>query len=50
MTLARQLSSLTGLLLAATSVAALEYWTKPYNIVWTNPCAKALDSMPIGGD
>ncbi len=49
MTLARQLFSLTGLLLAATSVAALEYWTKAYNIGWTNPCTKALDSMPTGG-
>jgi hypothetical protein len=34
---------------AAMSVSASEHWTKPYNIVWTNPCTKALHSMPIGG-
>ncbi|MEI8235368.1 MAG: DUF5703 domain-containing protein [Verrucomicrobiota bacterium] len=24
-------------------------WLAPYNVVWTDPCTKALDSMPIGG-
>jgi hypothetical protein len=25
------------------------HWTQPYNIVWTEPGAKGLDSMPAGG-
>ena len=25
------------------------HWTQPYNIVWTEPGTKGLDSMPAGG-